>query len=172
LRSAPVEGKAELSGASWKGPERTISIAPGKKQMLTFYSGPSLNGRELTLKAKSNLGELVSRYRAEFISCPVGTPQNFAQAKLPKTGQLPRMASRDHLIPNDPENGYEGAEDLSVESAVSYDKEKLYLAIDVRDDIHRQENTAERLWAGDSIQLAIDTRADAPPYVYGFAPDD
>ncbi len=172
LRSAAVEGKAELSGASWKEPERTISIAPGKTQMLSFDAGTSLNGRELTLKVKSNLGELVSRYRAEFLACPAGAPANFAQAELPKTGRLPRMASRDYLIPNDPENGYEGAEDLSIESAVSYDSEKLYLAIDVRDDVHRQENTAERLWAGDSIQLAIDTRADALPNVYGFAPDD
>ena len=82
------------------------------------------------------------------------------------------MASRDFLIPNDPENGYEGAEDLSIESAIGHDAENLYLAINVRDDVHVQPYTAGRLWAADSIQLAIDTQADAPPNVYGFAPDD
>lgn len=172
LRSAPVEGRATLSGADWREPERAISIAPGKTQTLVFDSGSSLNGRELTLGVKSNLGELNGRYRAEFLSCPAGTPVDFARAELPETGRLPRMASRDYLIPNDPENGYEGAEDLSVESAVRWDAEKLYLAIDVRDDIHRQENTAERLWAGDSIQFALDTRADALPNVHSFGPDD
>ncbi len=172
LRSAPLSGRAVLLGEPGKAQERKIAIEPGKQLKLVFESSGSLNGLERILKVESDLGELVSRYRAEFLPCPAGTPADFNGPKLPAKGRLPRMASRDFLIPNDPENGYDGPEDLSIESAVAYDREKLYLAINVEDDIHCQTNSAERLWAGDSIQLAIDTLADALPNVYGFAPDD
>lgn len=68
------------------------------------------------------------------------------------------MASRDYLIPNDPENGYDDPADLSIESAIGHDSDNLYLAINVRDDVHFQPFSAGKLWAADSIQLVIDTR--------------
>ena len=123
------------------------------------------------MRVDSTLGELTARYRAEFLPCPAGRP-GFRSPELPAAGRLPSMASRDYLIPNDPENGYDGPADLSIESAIGHDSDNLYLAINVRDDVHFQPFSAGKLWAADSIQLVIDTRADALPNVYGFAPDD
>ncbi|WP_294481899.1 sugar-binding protein [uncultured Victivallis sp.] len=171
-RTAPLSGKLTISGAAFGNPERTISLQPGEEVKEIFSAADSLDSRELTLRVESTLGELESRYRAEFLPCPATGRPDFRSAKLPAAGRLPTMASRDFLIPNDPENGYEGAEDLSIESAIGHDAENLYLAINVRDDVHVQPFTAGRLWAADSIQLAIDTQADALPNAYGFAPDD
>lgn len=170
-RTAPLTGKAVLSGAEFREPERPLALQPGEETTQVFAAPGSLNGKELTLRVDSTLGELTARYRAEFLPCPAGRP-DFRSPELPAAGRLPSMASRDYLIPNDPENGYDGPADLSIESAIGHDSDNLYLAINVRDDVHSQPFSAGKLWAADSIQLVIDTRADALPNVYGFAPDD
>lgn len=170
-RTAPLTGKAVLSGAEFREPERPLALQPGEETTQVFAAPGSLNGKELTLRVDSTLGELTARYRAEFLPCPAGRP-DFRSPELPAAGRLPSMASRDYLIPNDPENGYDGPADLSIESAIGHDSDNLYLAINVRDDVHFQPFSAGKLWAADSIQLVIDTRADALPNVYGFAPDD
>lgn len=172
LRTAPLSGQLTLSGAEFNAPERELTLEPGESTIERFDATGSLNGRTLTLKVESDLGMVAENYRAELLSCPAGSAAEFMGRTLPSIGRLPVMDSRDYLIPNDPENGYDGPEDLSIESAAGYDADNLYLAIDVRDDVHSQPYGPGRLWAGDSIQLALDTRADALPNVFGFARDD
>lgn len=52
--------------------------------------------------------------------------------------------------------------DCSAELRMGYDRENLYLHIRVRDDIHVNEKyTADSLWAGDSVQFALDPLLNA-----------
>lgn len=59
-----------------------------------------------------------------------------------------------------------------------WDEESFYLMADVYDDYHNNQNAWDSLWAGDSIQLAIDganTKSkgfDGDDYEYGFALDN
>lgn len=81
---------------------------------------------------------------------------NFRTEKLlPLKGELPVMASRDYVLPNDPNIGWEGPDDLSVKSRFSWTKENLICHLTVTDDVHDPVN--RNFWAGDSLQLAIDT---------------
>jgi len=47
-----------------------------------------------------------------------------------------------------------GPDDLSGRIVVAYDDEFLYLAAEIRDDIHSQPNADDQVWQGDSIQFA------------------
>ena len=58
------------------------------------------------------------------------------------------------------EKGYGGAEDLSATVRCGWDKNFLYLAAKVRDNVWHQEQADFRLWQGDCIQLAF---RDGPP---------
>jgi hypothetical protein len=82
------------------------------------------------------------------------------------------MKDRTHLLPNDPNNGWNGPANLSVESVLCYDDDNLYLLADVRDDTQVQNREPGNLWRDDALQLAIDTRADALPGAHGYDPDD
>jgi hypothetical protein len=172
LRTAALNGRISLAGADFVNPSGRFEIKAGGMLTLEFKAISSLNRKELSLKADTNLGQLTSAYRAELLPCPPLGNFNFAGKALPSKGRLPLMDSRDYIIPNDPNNGYDGADDLSVESAITYDSEKLYLAINVKDDVHFQKSPAASLWFGDSVQLAIDTLADAMPNVYQFDAND
>lgn len=48
-----------------------------------------------------------------------------------------------------------GNEDLSARAALAFSNDALYLAIEVTDDIHRQDFDGDDIWRGDSIQLGI-----------------
>lgn len=170
-RTTPLTGEVTLSGADFTDTKRTVALAPGKSVELKFTAGQSLNNHTLEFDAVTNLGNHQEKYRAEFLPCPQETP-DFNSSALPGKGRLARMDNRNYLIPNDPNNGFTGPEDLSVESALTYDKDNLYLSVNVCDDDHFQPYQPGRLWSGDSIQLAIDSLADALPNNYSFAPDD
>ncbi|MCX7748579.1 MAG: alpha/beta hydrolase fold domain-containing protein [Clostridia bacterium] len=57
-----------------------------------------------------------------------------------------------------------GAEDLSANSYLKWDKENLYIASIVRDNTHFSENLEAEIWNDDSIQLAIDTKEASESY--------
>ena len=87
---------------------------------------------------------------------------------LPLRGALPELASRDYILPNDPDIGYNGPDDLSVRAEVGWNADALIFDADVTDDVHE---AAERLlWERDSLQLAIDTRCDGDDF--GFDDND
>ncbi|GMK42227.1 hypothetical protein PCCS19_52860 [Paenibacillus sp. CCS19] len=51
---------------------------------------------------------------------------------------------------------WNGVNDLSLQSNVTWDDQNLYVAIDVRDDHQAQAWTGVDIWQGDSIQIALD----------------
>lgn len=51
-------------------------------------------------------------------------------------------------------------DDLGARFFAAWDEDALYLAVEVRDDVHHQPNTLGGTWAGDSVQLFIDAFRD------------
>lgn len=50
---------------------------------------------------------------------------------------------------------HRGSNDLGGRFAIAYDNGFLYLAAEIRDDIHNQSNSDDQVWQGDSIQFAF-----------------
>lgn len=169
-RAVELEATVKLSGAPFAGAERVVKLSPGRSTELQFESTKSLNNRPLVMELTGNLGSQRDTYRADLLPCPRRRAGAFSP-DLPDRGGLPFLNSRKFLIPNDPNNGYDGEDDLALASAVGFDAENLYIDCNVTDDIH-SPGVPGRLWAADSIQLAIDSRADAPPNEYSFGRDD
>lgn len=69
--------------------------------------------------------------------------------RLDEAGQVFEL-SFDPAIP-----AWRGPADLSVDARLAHDGEHLALRIDVTDDKHVQSHTDDRLWRGDSVQLAF-----------------
>ena len=62
-------------------------------------------------------------------------------------------AENPEQVKNKPD--YKGKDDLSAKINVMWDEDNLYLAVDVRDNIHTNNNVQSSIWAGDSIQFGI-----------------
>ena len=170
LRTAPQKGTVTLTGADFKSNTRKFDLPPSGTQVFRFSSASFLSGKTIQLSARSDSGDFKSQFRPHIVDCPFWSEQEFRAEALPKTGRMPVMDSRNYLLPNDPTNGWDGPQNLSVESAVGHDKKNLYLRIDVRDDIHHQTRKSGMLWAADSIQLAIDSKGNASGM--GYDKDD
>ncbi len=170
LRTVALQGEFQVEKLN--DGLRQFSLAPGESARLRFQLPERPGQRTFRLTGKSNQGEFSSEYHIELLSCPQFTPQFDAARQLPSTGRLPAMRDRTFLLPNDPGNGWDGPQNLSVESSICYDMENLYLFADVRDDVHYQTQKPGSLWRDDAIQLGIDTRANALPGVYTYAADD
>ena len=54
-----------------------------------------------------------------------------------------------------------GAADLSARAQVRWDGEALYLAVRVRDDVHRNDRRDGAIWDGDGLQFGISSKPDA-----------
>ncbi len=50
---------------------------------------------------------------------------------------------------------WKGTDDLSAKMNVAYNKDYLYVFIEVTDDVFRNQNADQKIWNGDSIQLGI-----------------
>lgn len=65
-----------------------------------------------------------------------------------------------------------GPDDLGGNLWATWDEQALYLTATVTDDVHAQPNTGERIWDGDSIQVAVSAGTPGETtrwYEYGFA---
>lgn len=168
LRSQEFSGTLHFSGAGTEL-RKQLSVKPGRNQTLEFTLKEKKGKRPLKLVCTGELGQTESEFLVDLTPCPYYTPKG---DEMPAKGRLPDMVNRDHLLPNDPGNGWDGPLNLSVRSALTYDKENLYLAIDVRDDVQFQNREPGDLWREDAIQLAIDTKADGRPGVFNFDAND
>ncbi len=65
--------------------------------------------------------------------------------------------------------GRVSAADLSVRAAARHDSGGLWLAFEVSDDTHRNNEATDRLWASDSVQVAFDIQRDGGD---GYDEDD
>lgn len=163
LRSLPLEAKLTFSGEELLPQTMTAqTVAPGAVHVFAIHSEASLNRKKLQIRLDTPLGTVNADHYLDFVDCP----------RRPAVSKLPVLNSRDHLLPNDPGNGWAGPQDLSMQAVVSYDDDNLYLDVEVNDDIHRQQSRPGTLWKEDSLQIAFDTQADARQSTLGYAADD
>ena len=111
--------------------------------------------------------------RDELTRTLVFTPATRAAAPVNVDGRLdewpeafPIAVDADSGERADPQDGPpSGPDDLSARAALMWDADNLYLAVRVRDDVHRNTQRDGTLWDGDSLQLGF-----APePYVASSA---
>lgn len=173
--SVEQEGQVSVSapGVVFSKPEQSFKLAPNAIETLRFSTnGKTIDRKNITAAVSSAKGKVSSDFTVELSPCRYRKLQldgPFSQCR-----GLPEMVmnSRDNLLPNDPEVGWNGADDLSVTAALAWDDANLYLFAEVKDDIHAQKFFPGQLWAGDSIQLAIDAKANAAKECYEFDRDD
>jgi len=60
-----------------------------------------------------------------------------------------------------------GSDDLEAKFALAVDDDFLYVAVQVRDDVHYQRHYGWNLWQGDSVQLAFDPTLERREAGYG-----
>ncbi len=83
------------------------------------------------------------------------------------SGETPRdgirLSGEETLYPVDAlaNHLWTGPDDLSAEIRMHYDRENLYLEVNVRDDVRIRERTGARLWGSDAIQFAVNPGGDA-----------
>jgi len=88
-------------------------------------------------------------------------PVKKAGRKITIDGNLDDWPVVEPVVLNSPslmrdKTGWEGADDLSGNVYLSWDRSNLYLSIRVKDSVFSQEYTGFMTWAGDSIQVAFD----------------
>ncbi len=171
VRTQSLAGTVKIDGARFSQSEQLFQVKPGSTVYLRFKAPDGLRRNILKLTGTCNVGKFASSFTCSTLPCVQGTPSLTTGSVLPAYGRLPQMDSRKNLLPNDPGNGWTGPGNLSVDSVLCYDRNNLYLLADVRDDTQYQKAKPGRLWSGDSIQLAIDTGANAAPNA-GYDKDD
>ncbi|MGG6310430.1 glycosyl hydrolase family 28-related protein [Paenibacillus macerans] len=160
--AVPLSGRLELVGP----PSYRDALQPIRFEGLGF--GESL---EIPLPY---LGSDLLKYRVtldggETYVSSVTLGQSFADrqangrgaAAQRQTVQAPpiELAEADHY--SSVGGQWKGIADLSASADVRWDKEQLYVTVQVRDDVHEQSWTGGDIWQGDSLQLGIDlSRAD------------
>ncbi|MCR2807056.1 S-layer homology domain-containing protein [Paenibacillus soyae] len=152
--SEPLEGKLELVQpavyANALKPVRFEGIALGESVNIPL---PYLTGDSLMFKVTLKSGYT---YTAS-----VKLGQSFAAREDAAGTVVPAIdvSSQDHY--SSVGGSWGGAEDLSADSMVTWDEEKLYVNVEVTDNVHHQTWTNGDIWQGDSLQVGIDmARAD------------
>ena len=85
------------------------------------------------------------------IALPVPALPATAVILLNKRDDIHNLYSAEPL----PAMQWSGPADLSATARLAYDQTGLDLVVEVRDDIHRQPNVSDKLWAADSLQLGL-----------------
>lgn len=89
-----------------------------------------------------------------FFAIPKHTSKKSVWAEMKMT-EL--KATQDSVWKTHPGSTFAGDDDLSAMIGYAYDDAGVYVAINVLDDIHRQDASEGTTWSQDSVQLAFDT---------------
>lgn len=65
-----------------------------------------------------------------------------------------------------------GASDLSGEARLCWTERALYLAVDVTDDVHVQNQTGRNMWRGDEVEVVFDADLQGDYYAESWNSDD
>ena len=133
-----------------------------------------------------NAAALENSYLTNLSLYRTSEPTIFAyrvQAPVQVDGVLGEWQGRRYPVdaPVDNQSGYGGRDDLSGELQIAWDREYLYLAVQVRDDRFVQARSGRNLYLGDSLEIQLDADlagdfADDSPgaddFQIGFSPGD
>ncbi len=151
-------------------------LAPGESRSFSVPAGNVVAGQVYPLEV---LTTLASGYEKK-LSGPVSFLGAAKVSEQPSfDGDLSKWAAltpgfkldTKAQVKNIPD--WKGIQDLSGVGYLLWDEKNLYLAVQVQDDVHFQTGSGDDIWAGDSVQFAIDPSAAAGSgdgwHEYGFA---
>lgn len=137
-----------------------LRLAPGEETVLTYAVPASLTGQEVIVKSQLTLdsGAVIEHMDKKETFCAVYTDKaptidgtlDADEWVLDSKGK----AYEDTYVKLTSEN-YTGADDLSATVNMMWDKENLYLALSVKDDVHKQAYTDGATWRADGLQIGF-----------------
>ena len=172
VRSMELSG-AERTGGSVNPSQDRLKLAPGEMRTLT----KTTDAETITFHMTTDAGRKYTA-SAELKAVPVPRVSGFAELAKKAAPQMlndpvRQMLGHEDLVVH---GNYTGLDDLSGEFRLGYDDQYLYLEVRVRDDIHWNDSSPQRIFAGDCIQYALDARRDARLKqmrgVSGYSDDD
>lgn len=157
-------------------PTNTRSVVLPASGVMAFsfpLSGSPLSSQGLlALVMAGPEGETRANISVAAQTCPWLSP-NWALPTTPWKGALHfSLADRSFIQPPDAAVIWKTPQNLGVEADVAWDDSFFYIAAQVADDIFFQEKNGRGLFAGDSLQLAFDTRCDGAPSLKSYDGND
>jgi len=144
-----------------------LKIAAGGSESLQFPIKPPLGrgGGKAVFEIRGQDGQTATLTKkiAPMLPCSRMHAADLDAIDFASLREMIAADAKDQVQPPDPAVGWQGPEDLSVKAQILWDNEFLYFLADVSDDTHCQRNIGEKIWDGDSIQLAFDALNDATP---------
>lgn len=147
--SGPISGEIELVGpqpyAELLEPVRFEGVALGQSVSipLPYFSSDTLH-YEVTL----DNGYVYKAF------LPLG--QSFAARSDDQDANVPKLRIDQPAQYFSVGGSWGGPDDLSATAEVRWDDDKLYVNVDVKDDVHDQTWSGSDIWQGDSLQIGID----------------
>lgn len=160
-----LTGKIKLS-APLEIEKDFIGLRPGITELIEISLPEKINRSGLVEgKVETNKGEVKVSQNLSLIPCLK------ISKKIEIDGDLREWKDRDFielkdasfLAPPDAlaHNLWTGEGDLSIKAYLAWDEKRFYFAARVKDDIFINKSGKERIWSGDSIQIAFDPENDA-----------
>ena len=138
-----------------------ISLAPGEEKRITYSVPTNLLGMELSVKAevRTDVGDVIEYADKKETFCAVYTDSppeidgvlNEDEWFLKVRG----LMSEKTFVQLIKTEAYSGAEDLSGNVNMMWDKKNLYLALSISDDLHKQANQDGSTWKADGLQIGF-----------------
>ncbi len=152
-----------------------IALAAGESLTVTYAVPASLVGKELSVKAEVTLdsGDIIEYMDKKETFCAVYTDTpptidgsiNDDEWVINAKAQIPATSFK-QLIKTET---YSGADDLSGTVNMMWDKENVYMAYRIKDDIHKQANKDGSTWKADGLQIGFTAGENPTAFTHLFA---
>lgn len=162
--------KVQLAGG-----EQKITIAPGQSATFKTQAHAAKEAGDLTGKVTVRISSAESAGAIEAnipITSALAIPKKISRGSelLADEGLVINLAGREsihNLYQAEPNTAmhWSGEKDLSARAKLAYDDANLYLEAAVEDDVHKQSNEGEYIWAADCMQLVISMSDGQPDYL-------
>ena len=151
-------------------PVKVGELAPGKthRQVVTFRQ--SIASGVIDFDFQGKLGDEAELKMTKALNLLLCYPVEgiTIDDELTDWAKIPSLAlGANHLIVFSHDRGRSGPDDHQARIWLGYDRDNLYFAAEVNDDIHRQNGITGLSWRGDGIQFFLDPLADSACGVIG-----
>jgi hypothetical protein len=169
VSAVPRSGRLRLDiPESWDAePARAFvvdDLAPGERRDFLIRVRPEAGPQQRTSAVSASFSESVASERLTILPArPVweGRLLNAApridavldEISVETPGAITLGGARDGTVRF--QKPYGGADDCSARCALAWERNGLYFAALVRDNVHHQEHEGQEIWQGDCIQLAV-----------------
>ena len=161
------------------------SLQPGAYSRLNFALSGDFSGMSpqdtyiINLRPEEGLKITITE-KMDFQPCPRRKTETIivdgTLGEWQKNTLINLQAKKPEMLVTYPGVKYEGDGDLSGRIYTCWDEKNLYIAAEIKDDVHFQPHNGESVYLGDNIQVAVDTgyqrtegRCDNDDYIFGLS---